>query len=158
SAAATITSVSPPAIRSSSFTERAAVALPATLLVVVACAQIALTRLTPLSPWKGGGFGMFASLDGLQFREVRLYVEGRHRPEALTVPDSLLDPANRAAVWPTPRLLRRLGREVLAREARKGAPADRVRVEIWRTRFSPSLDSTIVPIATLTVERDADLA
>jgi hypothetical protein len=34
-------------------------ALPAVLLAVVATAQLALTQVALLSPWKGGGFGMF---------------------------------------------------------------------------------------------------
>lgn len=30
----------------------------------IACAQILATQLGPLSPWKGGGFGMFSTVDG----------------------------------------------------------------------------------------------
>jgi hypothetical protein len=51
---------------------RVAIGLPTALLLLVACAQMILTRTDHLSPWKGGGFGMFASVDGLPFRWVRL--------------------------------------------------------------------------------------
>ena len=37
--------------------------LPAALCLGLAVTQIALTQLAGLSPWLGGGFGMFASLD-----------------------------------------------------------------------------------------------
>ena len=37
--------------------------LPAALCLGIAVTQIALTQLAGLSPWLGGGFGMFASLD-----------------------------------------------------------------------------------------------
>jgi hypothetical protein len=37
--------------------------LPVSLLVVVAGAQVTLATTAGLSPWKGGGFGMFATTD-----------------------------------------------------------------------------------------------
>ena len=45
-------------------------AVPAALLVTVALGQIVLARTVDLSPWKGGGFGMFATLDGTASRYV----------------------------------------------------------------------------------------
>ena len=33
------------------------------LLLAIASAQMLLARTSDLSPWKGGGFGMFASVD-----------------------------------------------------------------------------------------------
>ena len=42
-------------------------------LVVVAVMQIALTRSDALNPWKGGGFGMFATLDSGSARRVYVY-------------------------------------------------------------------------------------
>lgn len=42
--------------------------LPALILIVVACLQLSLTRTTNLSPWKGGGFGMFAAVDAPAMR------------------------------------------------------------------------------------------
>lgn len=37
--------------------------LPAMLLVAVACNQFRLTITADLTPWKGGGFGMFSTID-----------------------------------------------------------------------------------------------
>ena len=43
--------------------------IPPALLALVACVQIGLARFTPLTPWKGGGFGMFATADGASNRD-----------------------------------------------------------------------------------------
>jgi len=110
--------------------------LPVCLLLAVACAQIVLTRTADLSPWKGGGFGMFAATDGSAFRRARIFVEAPERSEELEIPYSLEVSAARAALFPTDRLLTALARGVAAREARHGRPVTTVRVEVWRTEFS----------------------
>ncbi len=138
--------------------QRVAIALPAAVLMTIACCQIALTRTSRLSPWKGGGFGMFASLDGIGFRSVRLFVDGPARSEELTVPASLAADAMKVAALPTERALRSFAGRVLARERQKQRPADSVRVDVWRTSFSPTLESSSTRISTLTREADAHLA
>jgi hypothetical protein len=65
---------------------RLAIAAPPLLLVAVAALQMSLALTAQLSPWKGGGFGMFASNDGLPFREVRVLISAPTRSEELTVP------------------------------------------------------------------------
>ena len=40
------------------------------LLVAVASTQIALSRTFDLTAWKGGGFGMFSTLDHAGYRVV----------------------------------------------------------------------------------------
>jgi hypothetical protein len=84
---------------------RLAIAAPPLLLVAVAALQMSLALTAQLSPWKGGGFGMFASNDGLPFREVRVLISAPTRSEELTVPPSLLDAAARAATFPRTRTL-----------------------------------------------------
>lgn len=119
---------------------RLAIGLPAALLLAVALTQMILARTADLSPWKGGGFGMFASVDGLPFRWVRLYVSAPSRSEELSLPPSLEDHAHRVATWPHRRALEGLARAVIAREQRQQRPVETVRVEIWRADVSPSLD------------------
>ena len=84
---------------------RLAIAAPSALLCLIAAAQMFLARTADLSPWKGGGFGMFASTDGTAFRWVRLYVFSTARSEEIAVPASLEDRARRVAVWPHRRAL-----------------------------------------------------
>lgn len=133
---------------------RSAVFLPTALLLVVASVQMVLARTALLSPWKGGGFGMFASVDGLPFRWVRVYVSAPERSEELAIPASLVDPANRLATWPHQTAIERFARAVIARERRRGRPVESVRVEVWRADISPSLDvsETLIRRATIAVD------
>ena len=116
--------------------ERSWAALPAVLLAVVAAMQIVLTQVQMLSPWKGGGFGMFSTLDERPFRYVRMFVRAPERSEELAVPPSLEELAASAEILPSDLQLERLARAVVAREHRRGQPADEVRLEVWRVEFA----------------------
>lgn len=55
------------------------------LLVVLATTQIFHASTRDLTPWKGGGFGMFASTDGVNYRAVqaRFLTDGEPIPIAM---------------------------------------------------------------------------
>jgi hypothetical protein len=116
--------------------ERWWAALPALLLAIVATVQIVLTQVTMLSPWKGGGFGMFATLDGRPFRYARMFVSAPERSEELAVPPSLEEQVARTEMLPGDAQLERLSRAVVARERRHGRPVQDVRIEVWRVEFA----------------------
>jgi len=130
---------------------RLAIGGPAVLLLVVASAQMLLARTSDLSPWKGGGFGMFASVDGSPFRWARIYVFAAERSEEIAIPPSLDDQAQRVATWPHRRALEALARSVIARERRRQQPVETVRVEIWRADVSPDLDVSETLIRQMTL-------
>ena len=111
--------------------------LPGVLLVVVALLQMTVGRAWGLSPWKGGGFGMFATLDARPFRYLRVYVTAPERSEELAIPASLQDAAAAAEILPTDGPLGRLARRVAERERSKGRPVADVRIEVWREEFFP---------------------
>ena len=111
--------------------------VPALLLVVVAVLQISLARMGPLSPWKGGGFGMFASLDGESFRTLRVLVEAPDRSEEILLPTSLHTLGTKVEMFPSDGMVARLVREVTTREREADRPVSRVRVEVWRTEYAP---------------------
>ena len=111
--------------------------LPVALLLAVAGAQVTLARTAGLSPWKGGGFGMFSTTDDAGRRRVRVFVSAPERSEELAVPPSLQDLAIRAAVLPSDAALSRLARGVVAREGRYERPVDTVRIETWRIDYAP---------------------
>jgi hypothetical protein len=52
--------------------------LPATILVLVALLQIYLTHTANLSPWKGGGFGMFGVIDAPTMRVIQAEAFDQH--------------------------------------------------------------------------------
>jgi hypothetical protein len=111
-------------------------ALPAVLLAIVASTQIVLTRTTLLSPWKGGGFGMFSTLDGRPFRYARMFVSAAERSEELAVPPSLEELVAQAEMLPGDAQFDRLSRAIVARERRHGRPVEQVRIEVWRVEFA----------------------
>jgi hypothetical protein len=117
--------------------ERPWAALPAVVLAVVAATQIVLTRAQMLSPWKGGGFGMFSTTDDAGRRRVRVYVTAPERSEEITISPSLEDAAVRAGVLPGARQLTRLARRVVERERRNGRPVEAVRIETWGIEYAP---------------------
>ena len=45
------------------------------VLILIACLQIYLTQTQELSRWKGGGFGMFSTLDSPSARFLRISIE-----------------------------------------------------------------------------------
>jgi len=112
-------------------------ALPVGLLLAVAALQLTLARTAGLSPWKGGGFGMFSTTDDAGRRRVRVFVSAVERSEEMAIPPSLADLASRAAVLPTDAALSRLARGVVARETRYHRPVETVRIETWRVEYAP---------------------
>lgn len=105
------------------------------LLVAVASSQIALSRTVDLTPWKGGGFGMFATLDHAGYRGVDIVVDAPDRSEALQVPASIELAVARAAACPADRMLRAVAEAVVARERRYQRPVSRVTLTFWRADF-----------------------
>src|SRR4051794_6740254 len=112
------------------------VLLPVGLLVVVAGTQVTLARSAALTPWKGGGFGMFSTTDDAARRRVRVFVSAPERSEEITIPPSLQAAARRAAVLPADYELSRLAAGVAARERRNGRPVETVRIEAWRIDYA----------------------
>lgn len=118
--------------------------VPVLILAVVATVQVGLAKSAGLSAWKGGGFGMFSTIDDAPHRRVRVVVEAPDRSEEVALAPSIELDAVKATTLPTDRLLRRLAEAVAARESRYQRPVTRVRVTIWRhdvardsLRFTP---------------------
>jgi hypothetical protein len=102
------------------------------LLLGLALAQIAGWAAYGLTPWKGGGFGMFATNDHGGFRRVRVVQRTPEGERPVPVPDALERERRRAREAPSEANLRRL-----AEALRAGDPELRaLRVEVWRTEFA----------------------
>jgi hypothetical protein len=113
------------------------------LLVAVAAVQAWTVRTTGLSPWLGGGFGMFSTTDSWARRHLHAWaVSPGVRRELDVAPE--VDPLARAALAePTAARLRRLAVRLAA-----GAPADVtvVEIQVWAPRFDPE---TLAPSSVL---------
>jgi hypothetical protein len=105
------------------------------LLAVVAVCQVTLAKAVELTAWKGGGFGMFSTLDHGAYRGVDIVIEAPDRSEAQNVPPSLEELAARSANCPTDWLLRQLAAGIVARERRYERPVTKVTLTVWRTEF-----------------------
>lgn len=117
-------------------------------LALLALLHLGLVLGAGLSPWNGGGFGMFSTLDHEGWRTLRLAVErpGAAEPERVPVPPELLREVRRAKVHPTRPLLRRLALRIAAAQPEARA----VHVEVLRTRFDPAtLEARREPLAAL---------
>lgn len=103
----------------------------------MALLQIHLFRADDLSPWKGGGFGMFSSTDAGRQRQLRVYLVEPGRAREVAIPESLEDRAMRAAALPSPSRLRDFAASMGAEVGGLAPQLVAVRVELWRTRFDP---------------------
>ena len=112
--------------------------IPSVLLLLVAALQIYLARTANLTPWKGGGFGMFSTTDGSLHRYVRVYVSARERSEELLLKGELRRLAARVQAFPAELLLKSLGREIAAEQRSRGLPVEAVNIEVWRIDFARS--------------------
>lgn len=122
-------------------------AMPALLLLAVAGAQVYMAHALSLTPWKGGGFGMFSTLDHIPHRSVRVFVEAPQRSEEIEIPPSIEDVATRALLLPTETWCRRVAEAVVVREQRYERPVQRVRVEILKQDIDPvSLAANFAPL------------
>lgn len=110
-------------------------AVPALFLLVVASVQIYLVHSGRLTPWKGGGFGMFSTTDGNMFRSLRVFVSAPNRSEELLLKGNLEELAVRAQMFPSDGLLRKVAVAVLKDQRKKGLPAEKIEIDVWNVEF-----------------------
>lgn len=110
--------------------------VPAALATLVAIGQWTLTRTDHLSPWKGGGFGMFSTNDRATSRGIRIWVVDGERERRVDVPSPLLAQAGTAATLPSPDRLRELAQGVMSLEQAGGDRPTQVRVQVVRTDYA----------------------
>lgn len=107
------------------------------LLAALALSQIYLVRTVSLSPWAGGGFGMFSTPDAPRSRTVRAYVLTPGVRREVEIPGSLRDAALRAAALPTDSRLVALALEIAEVPTPEDTQPRAVVIEVWRTGYDP---------------------
>jgi hypothetical protein len=108
------------------------------LLLIVAAFQICLVRTANLTPWKGGGFGMFSTNDGNANRSLRILVTGPQRSEYLILKGNLEDLGARAQMFPGSIQLEKLAKAIIKDQQLKNLPIDTVHIEVWGIDFRKS--------------------
>lgn len=111
--------------------------LPSLLLVLVAAHQLALTRSDGLSPWSGGGFGMFSTTDAGATRHLHAFVIRTGIEREVAVPAALRSAERRALALPSDARLAALARRLAELPTPDTGPAIGVRIQVWRKQFDP---------------------
>jgi hypothetical protein len=111
--------------------------LPVILLTALALSQIYLARTVSLSPWAGGGFGMFSTPDAPRNRAVRAYVLTPGVRREVKIPDHLSDAALRAGAMPTDARLTALARGIAEIPTPEAVTPKAVVIEVWRAAYEP---------------------
>ncbi|MCI0615946.1 hypothetical protein L0244_23415, partial [bacterium] len=109
--------------------------IPVALLLVVAGNQINLAFTKDLTPWKGGGFGMFSTTDGNMFRALRVFVSAPQRSEELLLKGNLEDLAVSAQMFPSDWLLDKLAKGILKDQKKRNLPVEKIEIDVWRLEF-----------------------
>lgn len=111
--------------------------LPGAALVLVALHQLFLAQSAGLSPWFGGGFGMFSTTDAGRARHLHAVVLRPGLEREVFAPESLQDLERRARTLPSDANLRALARELARLPTPDHGPPTGVRIQVWRTRYHP---------------------
>ena len=117
---------------------RAANWMPAAALVVVALVQIQLAWVEGvLTPAKGGGFGMFSTVDKLKNRMFFAYgLDGEREVRfAVTRTRSFDRALETAMALPSEQNLAAIARLLAAQPGAADFPA--IRIEVWKRSFDP---------------------
>jgi hypothetical protein len=131
--------------------------LPPILLVVVAFLQIGLAHTVHLSPWSGGGFGMFSSQDAAGSRHLHVFALYAGVRQELELPEAHEDEIRRALALPTPARLRALAEELgFQSDPDFGVPSA-LEVQVFGQRFDPvTLEPSGVLLRSAEVRRALD--
>ena len=106
--------------------------LPPLILCLVAFLHFYLVRTHGLTPWKGGGFGMFSTNDH-EARLIEVWVadaQGERRVEVASAQRS-----TPLTAMPSEERMAAMGRRVAESERSRGVGVHQVRVAAWRTDF-----------------------
>jgi hypothetical protein len=120
--------------------------LPIVLLIAVALNQFRLVATESLSPWSGGGFGMFASTDSPGSRHLHVFVQNNDIRKEISFPRSLEDELLRAQTLPSHSRLAMIADAVTQLESSAPVVWDEIVVEVWLTNYQPD---TLAPLAEL---------
>ncbi len=119
-------------------------ALPIVLLIVVASLQYALVRGAALSPWSGGGFGMFSTLDHGSRRHLHAFIVRPGLRREVILSRAHADQVKRALALPTRARLADLAGIVAEIPTADYGPARAVQIQVWNTHFGPQ---TLTPVS-----------
>lgn len=111
--------------------------LPALLLATVAANQLRLAKTESLSPWSGGGFGMFSSTDSPGNRHLHAFVQNDGIRREVAIPPDLAETVRRATTLPTRARLGSLAAELALLESHGSITWDEIVLQVWAVEYDP---------------------
>jgi hypothetical protein len=120
--------------------------LPLFLLIIVALNQIRLAKTSSLSPWWGGGFGMFSSTDSRGTRHTHAYSIRPGVRRELEIPSYLAELERKVLTFPSESNLEKLALELADVPTPDEGPLEAIEIQIWATNFD---SDTLEPSSTL---------
>lgn len=112
--------------------------LPVALLIGTAANQIVLTRTADLAPWSGGGFGMFATVDGWGNRHVAAFAIRPAVRRELEIPPELGEAERRLRALPSEANARALAVALAEAPTPDEGPLAAIEIQVWSTHYDPA--------------------
>jgi hypothetical protein len=110
---------------------------PVALLIAVALRQIVLTQTADLAPWSGGGFGMFATVDGWGNRHVAAFAIRPDVRRELEIPAALRDATRRLRAYPSEANARAFATALAEQPTPDEGPLEAIEIQVWSTTYDP---------------------
>ena len=107
--------------------------LPSILLIAVAINQLILANFFSLSPWLGGGYGMFSTTDVGSNRHLHVYARSDGILKELIYPPDLDVLALRTKSFPTTNNLKYFAHRIAELEDDKSISS--IEVQVWKSYF-----------------------
>lgn len=107
--------------------------LPTIVLVIIAINQLLLANFFNLSPWLGGGYGMFSTTDVGRNRHIHIYANSPGIRKELIYPQDLKDIVFRTKSFPTGRNLKRLARRISVIE--DDSTLQSIEIQVWKSQY-----------------------
>ena len=107
--------------------------LPIIILIALALNQLVLANFLNLSPWLGGGYGMFSTTDAGSNRHLHIYLKSEGIKKELIYPPELRELALKTKSFPTNYSLARFAKKLL--ETEKDEYTKSIEVQVWKSHF-----------------------
>ena len=111
--------------------------LPAWILAAVGGLQLWLAHTAALSPWSGGGFGMFSTMDVWSARHLHAFALRPGLRRELDVPRALAEPVRRALALPSEARLRALAADLADVPTPDQGPLEAIEIQVFTRRHDP---------------------
>jgi hypothetical protein len=99
--------------------------------------QLWLAQHGRLSPWSGGGFGMFSTTDSPAHRHLHAFVANESVMREVRLPEAWQERVLRVTTLPSRERVAALASDIAALESGGAVRWDQVTVQVWAVDYDP---------------------